>query len=99
MIIDHIHDNTHATLMNFVDKVFEFLNALGWICRRAGVHTCQREVVLRVIAPVIVAVAGSVLVHALSIFQLIYKVITQNGQELNMGHSQVFQIIQFLNES
>ena len=76
MIIDHIQDNAHAALMNFVDKIFEFLNALGWIFRRAGVHTCQREVVLRIIAPVIVAVAGRVLVHALSIFQLIYKVIT-----------------------
>ena len=93
MIIDHIHDNAHATLMNFVDKVFKFLNTLGWICRRAGVHTCQREVVLRIIAPVIVAVAGSVLVHSLSIFQLIYKIITENWQELNVGHSQVFQII------
>ena len=87
MIIDHVHDNTHAMLMNFIDKVFEFLNALAWICRCARVHTCQREVVLRVIAPVIVAVARSVLVHALSIFQLIYKIITQNGQELNVGHS------------
>ena len=76
VIIDHIHDNAHATLMNFVDKVFEFLNALGWICRCAGIHTCQRKIVLRVIAPVVVTVAGSVLVHALSIFQLIYKVIT-----------------------
>ena len=76
MIIDHVHDDAHTTFMNFIDKIFKFLNALGWICRCAGVHTCQREVVLRVIAPVVVAVAGSVLVHALSIFQLIYKVIT-----------------------
>ena len=57
MVVDHIQDSPHTTFMDFVDEIFEFGNSFFWILRIARVHTSQGEVVLRVISPVVVAVA------------------------------------------
>ncbi len=88
MVVHHIQDDAHPPGMDGIHQLLKLHNAHSRVIRVGGVHACEREIGLRVIAPVVVLVFRGVIHHPRAVM-LVDVVVVHDRQQLDVRHAQV----------
>ncbi|MNX63464.1 hypothetical protein D3C86_944630 [compost metagenome] len=96
MRIHHIQNNTHSGFMYRINQAFQFFNSQFRIFRILRVCSIRREIVLRVISPVVFVVLIGVVEFPLSHLGLVTIIPSHNWKQLDMSNSKRFEVVKLL---